>query len=159
MHVLMAAAAAAPASPWNPVTITTAIIASLSFLVAATGLVLGIVNYRHQTRRDFPKARWKLWWTKEEGHPGTIFHFQNEGRGEAQRVELWARPSHPELAAKTDDGIDAEGWVRTKEYGTMAHGDVHTMFYNWDRPIAVQIRYRHGANIHKVRVARSTGQP
>lgn len=151
MHVLGAAATVAPVSLWNAVTITTAIIAGLGFLVAACGLVLAIHNLRHQSRRDFPKARWKSWWVKS-GERGPIFHFTNEGAGDAIDTELWV------LVGRDGDDLT---WTRVKEYGAVGFGQEKTMSFTAlssttiGRDIQVELRYRHGAKLYKVRRLRS----
>lgn len=146
MHVLIAAAAAAPPSPWNAVTITTAVVAGLSFLVAGGGLWLGIFNYRHQTRRDFPKPRWKAQW-EEHDETGVTFHFIQEGAGEAQSVELWG------FVGKEGEEV----WKRIKEYGTAKYGFEDTMRFtgNQKSRIRVQLRWRERPHLHKVRKLRS----
>lgn len=150
MYVLMAAAAAAPESPWNPVTITTAIIASLSFLVAGGGLFLGLFNYRHQSRRDFPRAHWDERWVKNDD--GTItFWFLNDGAGDALEVELWC------LVGKDGEELT---WKRIKEYGTVSRGDKHSMNFGATskRDVEVELHYRHGAKVEKLRKKRFTGK-
>lgn len=146
MHDLMVAAAAAPVSPWNAVTIWTAAVAGAGFLVALGGLWLGIFNYRHQTRRDFPKPRWKTGWENHD-ETGVTFRFAQEGSGEAQSVELWG------LVGKEGEEV----WKRIKEYGVMKYGADESMRFTGNRKsrIKVQLRWRQRPHLHKPRTRRS----
>jgi len=139
-----------PVSPWNAVTITTAVIAVLGFLVAAGGLVLGVNNLRHQSRRDFPRAHWKTSWTKNDDRTMT-FCFVNEGAGDAKDVELWV------LTGKAGG---KRTWECINEYGTLSFGQQRSINFGSKAGPNVKLRlfYRHGVKIEKMRKLRSTGR-
>lgn len=126
-----------PVSPWNAVTITTAVIAGLSFLVAIGSLSLGVYNARHQSRRDFPKPRWKIDWAPQEDG-AIVLTWTNEGRGEAKEVELWHRPT-------------GQDWKMTRGYGEMPFGTMNTMRYTWKSTIQARLQWREDPNTHVVR--------
>ncbi|MBX3309700.1 MAG: hypothetical protein KF739_04605 [Cryobacterium sp.] len=69
-------------NPWNPVTITTAII-------AVAGLLLSGWNAYRSWKKDRPKVHWQQTW-EVENHEYLVFKLANRGRGVAEDVHLFA---------------------------------------------------------------------
>jgi hypothetical protein len=78
------------------VTLVTALIASISLLVATSGLVLAIVNTVRTHRLQFPRPRWRHSWDDRMHEPWMLalvtqsvrFTLENRGRGAALDVDF-----------------------------------------------------------------------
>lgn len=70
---------------WNPLSITTLIVAVLGFLGAAFSI--------WQTyKRDHPKVHWEATWKRDDSeNPAVLFRVENRGRGVAQDVTMYVK--------------------------------------------------------------------
>lgn len=92
---LLIVAANGPASLWNAVTITTAVVASLAAFAGLGGLILGIVNSLTSGLATFPASIGQEWDSGAPGEEistrGKRFYLENVGHGAAHQVknERW----------------------------------------------------------------------
>lgn len=139
MHWIEVVADKPPVSPWNAVTITTAVIAVLGFLVAAGGLWLSIYNARHQSRRDFPKPRWDIKWYPEQNGSRKMV-FTNLGRGTARSVEIWGYAKKP-----------TPHWKMIRPQPDMPYGASGSFIVVGQSEVKIRLQWREEPNLHKVR--------